>query len=65
VRATSIEEHLKWRLAVREEFQREFARGNVVRAFAREPENKRGRYIFGADEEQFHFAAYEAIEARG
>ena len=61
LRATSIEEHLRWRLAVREAFQRELARGNIVRAFAREPEKERGGYIFGADEEQFHFAAYQAI----
>ena len=63
VRATSLEEHLRWRLAVREEFQWEFAAGNIVRAFVREPEKNRSRYIFGADEEQFHFAAYEAIKA--
>ena len=65
VRATSIEEHLRWRLAVRKEFQKEFALGNIVRGFAREPEHKRGRYIFGPDEEQFNFAAYEAIEMSG
>ena len=65
VRARSIEEHLRWRLAVREEFQREFALGNIVRAFAREPENHRGRYLLGADDEQFDFAAYEASETSG
>jgi predicted GNAT superfamily acetyltransferase len=63
VRATSIEEHLKWRLAVREDFQRELARGNIVRAFARQPEKRSGRYIFGPDEEQFHFDAYQGITA--
>ena len=62
VREASLEEHLKWRLAVREEFQREFAAGNIVRAFVREPEKKRGRYIFGADEEQFQFGAYDATK---
>jgi predicted GNAT superfamily acetyltransferase len=62
VRLRSIEEHVRWRLAAREEFQRELAGGNIVRAFAREPEKKRSRYIFGADDEQFHFAAYQTIQ---
>ena len=63
VRAASMGEHLRWRLAVREDFQRELGRGNIVRAFVREPEKKRGRYSFGADEEQFHFSAYQTIQA--
>ena len=61
VRIASIEEHLEWRLAVREGFQKELARGNIVRRFAREPENKRSRYIFTADEDQFHFDEYQGI----
>ena len=62
VREASIEEHRRWRLAVRENFQRELADGRIARAFVREPENKRGRYIFGADEGQFHFDAYQSIK---
>lgn len=62
IRARSIEDHLKWRLRVREDFQREISNGKIARGFERDRENAESRYLFGPDEEQFHFAAYDRIE---
>jgi predicted GNAT superfamily acetyltransferase len=53
VRAISVEEHLKWRLRVREGFQRTLTDGLIVRGFERAEGTS--RYLLGADEEQFHF----------
>ena len=53
VRAESIEEHLKWRLRVREAFRDKLAGGLIVRGFERG--GGTSRYLLGADEEQFHF----------
>lgn len=53
VRAISVEEHLKWRLRVREGFQSKLTGGLIVRSFERA--DGTSRYLLGADEEQFHF----------
>jgi predicted GNAT superfamily acetyltransferase len=53
VRTISVEEHLKWRLRVREGFQRTLKNGLIVRGFERS--DGTSRYLLGADEEQFHF----------
>jgi len=53
VRAISVEEHLKWRLRVREGFQRTLKDGLIVRGFERA--DGTSRYLLGSDEEQFHF----------
>lgn len=52
VRAQSLEEHQRWRIRVREEFQQRLARGLIARGFERE--NVTGRYLFGIDEPQFN-----------
>src|ERR1041384_7192734 len=51
VRAQSIEEHKRWRVQVREEFQDKLAQGLIARGFEREA--GMGRYLFGSDEPQF------------
>lgn len=53
VRSRSVEEHLKWRIRVREDFQSALAGGLIVRGFERA--DGTSRYLLGADEEQFHF----------
>lgn len=55
VRSRSVEEHLKWRIRVREDFQSALAGGLIVRGFERA--DGTSRYLLGADEEQFHFEA--------
>jgi len=55
VRSRSVEEHLKWRIRVRESFQSALAGGLIVRGFERA--DGTSRYLLGADEEQFHFKA--------
>jgi predicted GNAT superfamily acetyltransferase len=65
VRARSIEDHLKWRLRVREDFLRETATGKIARGFERDRENAKSLFLFGPDEEQFHFEAYERIQTKG
>ena len=58
VRARSLVDHRKWRLRAREDLQRELSRGFIIRGFERDIEKGEGRYLFGPDEEQFHFNAY-------
>lgn len=53
VRSRSVDEHLKWRIRVREDFQNALAGGLIVRGFERA--DGTSRYLLGADEEQFHF----------
>ena len=65
VRAASIAAHLEWRLRVREDFLRETSKGRVARGFERDPERAESRYIFGADEDQFHFEAYDSVRTGG
>lgn len=65
VRKDSIEAHLKWRLQAREDFLRETAAGRIARGFERDREMATSRYIFAADEDQFHFEAYGGITTVG
>jgi predicted GNAT superfamily acetyltransferase len=51
VRANSVDEHLKWRLRVREDFGRKLD-GLIVRGLERE--GTTSRYLLGADDQQFH-----------
>jgi predicted GNAT superfamily acetyltransferase len=53
VRAGSLEEHKRWRVHVREEFQDKLAQGLIARGFERE--DGMGRYLFGSDEPQFDY----------
>ena len=63
VRSRSLDEHLRWRIRVREDFQSALAGGLIVRGFERA--DGTSRYLFGADEEQFDFGAYRSGEAYG
>ena len=63
VRASSLEQHVQWRIRVREEFQKALSRGSIVRGFARDREHHISRYIFGSDEPEFGFGAYLGIKA--
>jgi predicted GNAT superfamily acetyltransferase len=56
VRASSVDEHLKWRMRVRGDFQNALAGGLIVRGFERT--DGTSRYLLGDDEDQFHFEAY-------
>src|SRR5713226_500636 len=53
VRAHSVQEHLKWRLRVREDFRGKLAGGLIVRGFERA--SGTSRYLLGPDDPQFHF----------
>jgi predicted GNAT superfamily acetyltransferase len=57
VRSRSVEEHLKWRIRVREDFHAALDGGLIVRGFERA--DGTSRYLLEAEEEQFHFEAYE------
>ena len=61
VRARSLDDHIRWRLKVRESFQTELAKGAIVCHFARDARTGESRYVFGRDEDQFHFDAYTGI----
>jgi predicted GNAT superfamily acetyltransferase len=62
IRQQSVEEHLRWRLRVREDFQSKLGRGPIVRGFVSDGESEESRYILGPDEEQFRFEAYQGVE---
>ena len=53
LRERSVEEHRRWRLRVRDEFENKLANGLIVRGL----ERGRGtsRYLLGNDDPQFHF----------
>lgn len=53
IRADSVEECLSWRMRVREEFQQKLASGLIVRGLERK--DGVSRYLFGRDDQQFHF----------
>lgn len=53
VRSRSLDEHLRWRIRVREDFQNALAGGLIVRGFERA--DGTSRYLFGADDKQFAF----------
>ncbi|HJQ69373.1 MAG TPA: hypothetical protein VKA70_10385 [Blastocatellia bacterium] len=61
VRARSLEEHIEWRRRVRDDFQRELSKGQVVRGFARDRESAKSMYLFGPDESQFSFDHYDSL----
>ncbi|MEK6300298.1 MAG: hypothetical protein AABO41_06220 [Acidobacteriota bacterium] len=63
--ARSVDEHLKWRLRVREGFTAGLGRGLIARSFERDQQSGTSRYLFGPDEEQFHFAVYRGIKTGG
>jgi predicted GNAT superfamily acetyltransferase len=65
VSARSRDEHLKWRLRSRADFQRELGRGLIVRGFERSADSGTSRYLFGPDEEQFQFSAYDGMKTIG
>jgi len=53
VREKSIDEHVRWRLQARTEFQQALGAGFIVRAFERSKGTS--KYLFGEDEQQFKF----------
>lgn len=59
VRATSIEEHLKWRMQVRDAFQTKLTGGLIVRGFERA--DGTSRYLLGPDKKEFHFGACGSV----
>lgn len=59
VSAQSVEEHLRWRLRVRADFMQMLKQGLIARGFERDSARGTSRYLFGQDEPQFNFAAYE------
>lgn len=65
VRKASLDDHISWRLRVRDEFQSRLGGGEVVRGFTRDPDAARSAYRFGPDEDQFHFAAYDGLKTTG
>jgi predicted GNAT superfamily acetyltransferase len=63
VSARSPEDRLRWRLKVREEFTARLGQGLVARGFDRDQVSGESHYLFGADEDQFRFAAYDGIRS--
>jgi predicted GNAT superfamily acetyltransferase len=61
--AQSVEAHIEWRLRVRADFRRETDKGLIARGFERDSASGTSRYLFGPDEQQFSFAAYNGIRA--
>ncbi len=59
IRAHSLDEHIGWRLQVRDEFLNALEPGNIVCGFTREVERKSSVYLFGRDAEQFRYTAYK------
>ena len=57
ITARSVEEHKKWRLRVREDFEEALKQGGIARGFVRDKAAGRSTYIFGTDEDQFSFDA--------
>jgi predicted GNAT superfamily acetyltransferase len=64
VRARSEAEHANWRFSVRDAFRTELDRGLIARGFERDVERHESRYLFGADEDQFHFSHYKGIQTK-
>ncbi|MEN3332993.1 MAG: hypothetical protein V7641_2358 [Blastocatellia bacterium] len=63
VRAQSVEDHVRWRLRVRGDFLGELNKGLIARGFERDSASGTSRYLFGHDERQFSFDAYEVRDA--
>jgi predicted GNAT superfamily acetyltransferase len=64
-RKGSLEEHLRWRLQVRSQFQKELSKGTIVRGFVRQPETRTSRYAFGPDDNQFQFKSTAGLRVEG
>ncbi|HXG94899.1 MAG TPA: hypothetical protein VNN73_21345 [Blastocatellia bacterium] len=62
IAARSRDELLRWRLRSRADFQQHISSGLIVRAFERDAQSSTSRYLFGTDDEQFHFNAYDGIK---
>ncbi|HWP44057.1 MAG TPA: hypothetical protein VNO14_12515 [Blastocatellia bacterium] len=62
VRERSLEEHRQWRMKVRDEFRNILQTGLIVRGFERDLQRGESRYLFGPDQEQFHFSAYRGVK---
>src|SRR5215470_4388714 len=58
IAASSSEENLRWRLRVREAFQRELTGGLIVRGFERHSDRAESSYLLTVDERQFSFDSY-------
>jgi predicted GNAT superfamily acetyltransferase len=58
VRTDSLDDHIRWRLRVREDFLQALEQGSIVRGFVRDRETKSSNYLFGQDEEQFQYTTY-------
>jgi len=65
VREKSPADHLSYRIAAREAFLKCLSSGAIVRAFRHDPEKNESRYLFGPDEDQFSFAAYDGVKTAG
>ena len=57
IRTRSVEEHMQCRLRTRKDFQSALDARAIVRGFTRDAENQSSRYLFGPDQDQFHFCA--------
>jgi predicted GNAT superfamily acetyltransferase len=64
VRARSVEEHMQWRLKAREDFLIHLSNGLIAKGFERDPDSAQSRYLFGPDEAQFNFDAYNGTQTR-
>jgi predicted GNAT superfamily acetyltransferase len=63
VREGSVEDHRRWRLRVREGFMTALGTGMIARGFGRDITRSESRYLFGTDEAQFHFSAYDGAKS--
>ncbi|MEW6129753.1 MAG: GNAT family N-acetyltransferase [Acidobacteriota bacterium] len=58
VKAISLEQHIEWRLGVREKMLGELEKGYIVRGFVRDEQTQTSSYLFGNDEAQFRYETY-------
>jgi|SRR5215831_4803594 len=63
VRAESLNEHVRWRMQVRDAFKEKLSGGLIARGFERAQGTS--RYLLGADEPQFQFEASGRSRASG
>lgn len=54
IRSRSTDEHLEWRIQVREQFETQFAAGVIACGFSRDPARRVGHYLLSPDHQQFH-----------
>jgi predicted GNAT superfamily acetyltransferase len=60
----SVEEHVRWRLRVRADFRGKLNKGLIARGFERDSASGTSLYLFGHDERQFSFDAYDGVSTR-